>query len=153
MAPENVRTLATILAMAAGAWVGGLATVTLVVVSTLKVGAAERVVLFRTFGRRFAAFFGVVGVFVVAPAVILAINDSGALTITIAVLSVTLLFATGGGIVQARRMTAMRTAVATGAVGEEALHANATVAAIIRALLVSGYVALLVLALLLVVSV
>lgn len=46
-------------------------------------------------------------------------------------------------------MTAMRTAVATGAVKEATLRANAGVAAVIRALLVAGYVALLVLAVLL----
>lgn len=149
MTPENIRMLAIILAMGAGAWVGGLITVTLVVVSSLKMGASDRVVLFRTFGRRFAAFFGIVGVFVVAPAVILATNDPHTLTITIAVLSIALLFATAGGILQARKMSAMRTAVARGDVDAAKLRSNAALAGGIRALLVAGYVALLVLALML----
>lgn len=138
--------LAIILAIASGVWVGGLVTVTLAVVSSLKMGASDRVELFRSFGRRFAAFFGITGVFVVAPAIILAISDSGALTATIAVLSIALLFATAGGIFQARKMSAMRRAVATGAVEEKTLRLNAAVAGGIRALLVAGYAVLLVLA-------
>lgn len=141
--------------MGAGVWVGGLVTVTLVVVSSLKMGASDRVALFRAFGRRFAVFFGVVGVFVVAPAVILAINDVGevrALSAAIAVLSIVLLFATGGGIVQARKMSAMRTAVATGAAHETTLRTDATIAAVIRTLLVAGYAVLLVLAAMLAVT-
>ena len=152
---ENIRMLSIILTMSAGAWVGGLATVTLVVVSSLRMGASDRVVLFRAFGRRFAVFFGIVGVFVVGPAVILAISDVGdvrSLSVTLAVLSIVLLFATGGGIIQARKMSAMRTAVATGSAHESSLRTGAVLAAAIRALLVAGYVVLLVLAVMLAIT-
>lgn len=149
---DSIRMLAIILAMSAGAWVGGLATVTLVVVSSMKVGASDRVVLFRAFGRRFAVFFGVVGVFVVAPAIILAINAPRGLALSIAVLSVVLLSATTGGIFQARKMSKLRTAVGMGEVDEATLRVNATLAAGIRALLVVGYGALLVMAVMLAVT-
>lgn len=135
--------------MGVGAWVGGLATVTLVVVSSQKVSASDRVALFRTFGRRFAVFFGVTAVFVVMSAVILAASDLHELSLVAAVLSVFLLIATGFGVAQARRMTAMRTALAAGAANEIHVKRNATIAAIIRGVLVVGYVALLVIALLL----
>lgn len=146
---ESVRMLATVLAMAAGAWVGGLVTVTLVVVSSQKLGASDRVALFRTFGRRFALFFGITAIFVVVPAVILAAIVPHALSTAGAVLSVLLLVATGFGIAQAKRMTAMRTALAAGGASEISVKRNATVAATIRAVLVVGYVALLVIAILL----
>ncbi|MEO7544804.1 MAG: hypothetical protein ABIT21_00680 [Terrimesophilobacter sp.] len=152
MTTENIRMLSVILAISAGAWVGGLAAVILVVVSSTTMGASDRVVLFRIFGRRFSAFFAIVGVFVVTPAVILAFTEASALTTSLAGLSVALVFATGGGIVQARRMSAMRTAVATGAEHESSLRTGATLAAGIRTLLVAGYVVLLVLAVVVAVS-
>lgn len=60
-----------------------------------------------------------------------------------------LLVATGLGIVQARRMTALRTAFGGGSVSASTLRRNALIAAVIRAMLVTGYVALLVLAVIL----
>ncbi len=140
--------LATVLAIGAGAWVGGLVTVTLVVVSSRTMGA-ERVLLFRAFGRRFAVFFGITAVFVVAPAVTLALTRAQSLATTAALLAITLLVATGFGIVQARRMRVMRTALAAGSVSESLVQRNAALAATIRAILVVGYVALLVIAVLL----
>lgn len=140
--------LAAILAMGAGAWVGGLVTVTLVVVSSRNMGVG-RVLMFRSFGRGFAVFFGITAIFVVVPSAILAVSEQHPLAFAAAMLAVTLLVATGFGILQARRMTALRTALNAGLSTEAVVHRQATIAAVIRTILVIGYVTLLVLAVLL----
>ncbi len=153
---DGTRMLATLLAIGAGAWVGGLVTVTLVVVTSKLVNTPDRVSMFRRFGRAFAVFFGATALFVVFPALSLATLQPGALTASILVLAFALLAATAGGIFQARRMTALRAAadvegrreVASEhtAANAVALRRNAVAAAVIRSLLVGGYVALLALA-------
>lgn len=140
--------LATIFAMAAGVWVGGLVTVTLVVVSSRTMGSG-RVALFRSFGRKFAVFFGVNALIVVAPSVILAVSEPRPLATAAALLAIVLLLATAIGILQARRMTALRSAQDAGSTTETLVRRQGTIAAIIRTALVIGYVALLVLGVLL----
>lgn len=141
--------LGTILAIGAGAWVGGLITITIVVVSSRTTNGADRVILFRAVGRRFAVFFGITAVLVVFPALVLASKEPSTLTTSIVLLTFGLLIVTALGILQARRMTSMRTALADGAMNTQTVGRNAIVAATIRALLVVGYVALLILAVLL----
>lgn len=143
--------IAIVFAIGSGVWVGGLVTVTLAVVSSSTMGA-ERVLLFRRFGRKFAIFFGITGVFVVASALTLAVAGRSAVATASVVLAISLLVATAFGIAQARRMTVLRTAQADGAVTETQVRRNAAIAASIRALLVVGYVAVLVMAVILAVE-
>ena len=152
MTPDGGRLLAAILAIGAGVWVGGLLTVIIVSASSRKmIAAADRVALFRDFGRRFAVFMGVTALVVVAPALVLASTESGPLTMTVLLLALGLLVGTAVGILQARRMSGLRTASTDPASAADTgrLRRNATAAATLRAILVVGYLALLVLATLL----
>lgn len=145
--------LAAILAVGAGSWVGGLLTVAVLASSSRRtVAAADRVALFRDFGRRFALLFGVTALFVVAPALVLAVIDPGPLSVSILLLTLGLLLATAAGILQARRMTGLRATAATpsGEADAGTLRRNAAVAAALRGILALGYIAVLVLAVLLV---
>ena len=152
MTPDGGRLLAAILAIGAGVWVGGLLTVIIVSASSRKmIAAADRVALFRDFGRRFAVLVGVTALFVVAPALVLASTEPGPLSVAVLLLALGLLFGTAVGILQARRMTRLREAAAEPASAEDTgrLRRNATIAATLRVILVLGYLALLVLATLL----
>jgi uncharacterized membrane protein len=143
--------LAAILAIGAGVWVGGLATVIILSASSRKtIAAADRVPLFRDFGRRFAGFMGVTALLVVAPALVLASAAPGPLTASVLLLALGLLVGTAVGILQARRMTKLREAAAepAGAADTGRLRRNATIAAALRIILVLGYLALLALAVL-----
>lgn len=141
--------LAAFVAIGAGAWVGGLVTVIIVAAGRHAIRADDRVVFFRAFGRRFAAFFGAAAVIVIVPAVVLATIEPGSLTASIALLALALLVATAFGILQARRMTALRAGLAKDAVSAMSVRHNAIIAAVIRTILVVGYVVLLILAVLL----
>lgn len=151
MTLDGGRMLAAILATGAGAWVGGLLAVIVLSATSRKVlAAADRVALLRDFGRRFAVLVGVTAVFVVAPALVLASLEPGLLTASILLLALGILFATAIGILQARRMTGLRESAAgsTDAASQSTLRRNAAFAAALRVVLVLGYLALLVLAVL-----
>lgn len=149
MGHDGLRWAAILLAVGASAWAGGLVTVILAVVSSRSMDAGERIALFRTFGRRFATFFGVTGILVIVSATTLAATTPTPMTVSTLVLAILLLVGTAGGILQARRMTALRTALTSEDPGTDTVRRNALVATVIRSVLVLGYVALLVLAVML----
>ena len=144
MTLDGGRMLAAILAIGAGAWVGGLLTVIVLSTSSRRtIASADRVALFRDFGRRFAVVMGVTAPFVVVPAVLLASTEPGPSTVSILLLAIGLLLATAIGILQARRMTSLRTAHPADT-SSRTVQRNATIAAALRTVLVLGYLALLV---------
>ncbi len=146
---DGARMLAAILAVGTGVWLGGFVTVAIVSASSSRtVTAADRVALFRTFGRRFAAFLGVAALFVVLPALALAVLDPGVLTTLALVLALSLLLVTSIGILQARRMSALRGAAASGEDDPAGTRRNASAAVILRSLIGLVSLALAVLALL-----
>jgi hypothetical protein len=149
MALDGIRMLAVVLAIGSGVWVGGLVTVViLAVASRTTVAAVDRVALFRVFGKRFAVFMGVVALFVVPPALVLATVEPTPLTASTLVLALGLLLVTAIGILQARRMSALRRADASGSGDPAGLRRNAAGALALRSLIGLAALALPVLALL-----
>ncbi|MBB5632441.1 uncharacterized membrane protein (DUF441 family) [Cryobacterium mesophilum] len=133
---DGVRMLAVLLAIGSGVWVGGVVTVAIVSSSTqTTVAAADRIALFRVFGRRFASFVAATAVLVVLPALALATLEPAPITWGILVLAVGLLPVIAVGIVQARRMTSLRSAAASGGGDPGRLRRNAAVARVLRSLI------------------
>lgn len=141
MVLDGIRMLAVILAAGSGIWVGGVVTVTIVsATSSTTVAAADRVALFRAFGTRFAIFAGVVALVMVAAALALAAIDPAPLTASALAVTLALLLVTAVGIVQARRMSALRSAAGSSAAGSGAddparIRRNAVVAVTLRSLI------------------
>ncbi len=146
---DGVRALAVVLAIASGVWVGGIVTVAIVAASSsTTISAPDRVSLFRLFGRRFAVFMGVAALFVVFPALVLAVVEPIPLTASTLVLSLGLLLVTAIGTFQARRMSALRAAAVSGDGDPAWIRRSAAVALVLRSLIGIASLALLVMALL-----
>jgi hypothetical protein len=108
--------------------------VILAVASRTTVGAADRVALFRVFGKWFAVFVGGAALLVVPPALVLAVVEPTPLTTSAIVLALGLLLIIAVGILQARRMSALRSAAAE---GEDpiGIRRNAAAALVLRSLI------------------
>jgi hypothetical protein len=136
MVLDGVRMLAVILAIGSGMWIGGLVTVVILSRASAKtVAAGDRVALFRSFGKGFAVFVGVTALFVVLPALALAVIEPVPLTAGILVLAFGLLLVTAVGILQARRMSVLRGAAASGGGDPVGLRRNAAAAVVLRSLI------------------
>jgi hypothetical protein len=153
--------LASLLVVGTAAWVGELATVLAIVLSARgTVDDRGRVALFRSFGRVFTLLFGLTALVVFGAGIALGFAAPGPLVVSVIVLGGCLIVATVVGILQARRMTRLRGALAesraasdgatTPVDGAEVLDVrrHALIAAVLRAVLVLGYLAMLVLAVL-----
>lgn len=132
---DGARMLAAILAIGSGVWLGGLASVTiLAVVSRKTVSAADRVGLFRVYGKWFAVFMGAAALLVVPPALVLAVVEPTPLTTCALVLALGLFLLVAIGIFQARRMSVLRSTAAAG--GDPArIRRNAAAALALRSLI------------------
>ena len=150
---DGARMLAAILAIGSGVWLGGLVSVViLAVVSRSTVDAADRVGLFRAFGRWFAVFMGAAALLVVPPALVLAVVDPTPLTTCAIVLALGLLLLIAVGMFQARRMSALRGTAAAGGGDPAGIRRNAVVAHVLRSIIGLVILALPVLAMLIVAS-
>lgn len=133
---DGVRMLAVTLAIGSGVWVGGVATVVIVSATSRRtVAPADRVALFRTFGNRFAVFASVVALVMVVPALALAVIAPTPLTASTLLVAIALLVVTAIGILQARRMSALRSAAASGANDPDGTRRNAATAMALRSLI------------------
>ena len=148
---DGARMLAAILAVGSGVWAGGLVSVViLALVSRSTVSGADRVGLFRAFGKWFAIFMGAAALLVVPPALVLAVVEPTPLTASALVLALGLLLIVAVGIVQARRMSALRCTAASDGGDPARIRRNAAIALALRSLIGLLMLALPVVALLIV---
>lgn len=148
---DGARMLAAILAIGSGVWAGGLVSVViLALVSRSTVSGADRVGLFRAFGKWFAIFMGAAALLVVPPALVLAVVEPTPLTASALVLALGLLLIVAVGIVQARRMSALRGTAASDGGDPARIRRNAAIALALRSLIGLLMLALPVVALLIV---
>ena len=148
---DGARMLAAILAVGSGVWAGGLVSVViLALVSRSTVSGADRVGLFRAFGKWFAIFMGAAALLVVPPALVLAVVEPTPLTASALVLALGLLLIVAVGIVQARRMSALRGTAASDGGDPARIRRNAAIALALRSLIGLLMLALPVVALLIV---
>lgn len=150
LAPDAVRMLSAVLVLGVGVWAGGFMTVPVLSAATRRtLDPAARVELFAAFGRRFAVVMGIAALVVVVAATGLAVAVPHPLTAWTLALALAVPALTAIGIVQARRMSALRRSAATGDGDPGQVRRNAAVALVLRSLIGLLSLALIVLGILL----
>jgi hypothetical protein len=152
------RVLTGLLTLGVGAWIGGFATVMVISRTSRSVLAAgERVPYFRRFGRNYAVVASIMILLIIVPSAVLA-SAGGFRPLAAGILAVAcaLVAITAVGIVQARRMTRLRTLALAGGDNETpggdarmavAVRRGAGLAIVLRSAIGIGSLALIVLAL------